>query len=776
MALGLALPALAGVGVRSVPILLSPDGRANSQYPAGDAPPPTEELDWDIADELNTAGINALEVGTAFSHDVRQYLSGTEAATADINVIDVSGTAAPFADPNGGDNLVYDEVTEGSGSFRLEAVGVTGSVLSAVKSFTAVSGDPPADEPNKVVQPNGASCGAGCTTFTTIQAALSDAAAGDLIELRSNTPGTTTTRTETLLISGKNGTSASPIRVRVKTGDRYLIKNNTADPIIKFLNSSYWEFDGNGTGSWSETESEATASTRRDQLEFADIATWDPAGGGGQPGPHTNTIRCENSHHVTFTKAKLHGLGTQSKGHFIRRDCEKWTFTDVELSAHGTIDQGDLIDIYAPRSIIEKSTLRWGGHDQISGTAPYLVVRWNLMDGTWEDADASFAGEGTRIMGMSGSQHDDWSPTKGGNQHVGVETDEEFVFGPQLLERNRLLNVFPEPGGTTPDPAQKFISYRLIARGNLYADFTGPVWVGPAFGNNTVYTGDGAYPGPGQSHGYAYHNTSYDTNGVWQSNNSNFNGALHDDNESSNFRFKNNIFADLHNNQIAGRCAFWWAAPSSLPLNGHTNKWKSSQFHANIFQGDSTKMCFELGTTEGTINGTGASSAIGRWNGSGTELFGCSGAEAGICTDADTNNVSQTAALTFSNLATTPRTFASMTITGGLGLGDAPPLTETTATCSGTTVTVADNGYFYDPENAATWDMADRGEENDYIAIGATRALAALNVHQIASINSNGTGIVLKSSAICASGDGVWFAGNPALGAEGIWDNRGQGQ
>ena len=143
LALGLTLPALAGVGIRSVPISLSVDGDAHSDFVAGDAPPDIDELHWDIAGALDTAGINNLVVGTAFSHDVRQYLSGTEAATATITVLDVSATA-PFADPGSGDDLVYDESTSGSGTFRLVATGGTGSAQSALRTWAADAGGVPA--------------------------------------------------------------------------------------------------------------------------------------------------------------------------------------------------------------------------------------------------------------------------------------------------------------------------------------------------------------------------------------------------------------------------------------------------------------------------------------------------------------------------------------------------------------------------------------------------------------------------------------------------------
>lgn len=146
LALLFTLPAVAGVGVGSVQIELSPDFSLDSAFPAGDKPPTPSECTWDIADALDLAGINNLVEGVAFSHDVRQYLTTTDPADPPLSIIDISATA-PFSDPGSGDNLVYDETTTGTGTFRIQAECDAGIVQSAVKSWTAAPADTVPDAP-----------------------------------------------------------------------------------------------------------------------------------------------------------------------------------------------------------------------------------------------------------------------------------------------------------------------------------------------------------------------------------------------------------------------------------------------------------------------------------------------------------------------------------------------------------------------------------------------------------------------------------------------------
>ena len=110
----------------------NPDNTLDGAYPAGDKPPTGTALQWSGArDGLYAAGILSMVTGTPFSHDIRQYLSGTEAATATLTVEGLSGD-----DPNtsgftiSADNLLYDAVAAHTGWQRLVATGASGVAVT----------------------------------------------------------------------------------------------------------------------------------------------------------------------------------------------------------------------------------------------------------------------------------------------------------------------------------------------------------------------------------------------------------------------------------------------------------------------------------------------------------------------------------------------------------------------------------------------------------------------------------------------------------------------
>lgn len=590
--------------------------------------------------------------------------------------------------------------------------------------------------PNKIVQANGAG-----GAITTIQAMLTGLAANDLVEIRSNTPGTLWTNTESLTLSNKNFTQATMPRIWTRDGDRLMLKGSgSTAPILLVRDSSWIEWAGNSSG--------------RDGFEAADPATWNPLTG-GKAGPHVATMRGWNSHHIFFRRGKAHGIATGTKGNFFRRDCDKIMFDDFTINMHGNPDHGDLLDIYSSRTILKNVDMQWGGHDQLGCQAPYFVAINVTYNGKWSDANAAYDGLGSRACGMTGCAHDTWSPTKGGNQHVGITTDNEFEFGPQLMHKCHVKNVFPEIVGNL-QPATKKQSYKLIERGTIYTDLTDACWwVGPAFGNVTVYEGDGLYPGPGQAECYTYHITGYRTDGIWTNAGNNWKATLHSTSEMQKFRFKNIVAADIHDVPTAGRSIIYWKTPS-VPIAGWPNKWKGTEWDGLIVQGDATRKNFELDDVEKAIGAT---------------------AEAFWPDNISNTQVATT--LNFADVGTVEnRTRAGLTLISGSGFQTARPLTTTTGAGSNTTILpVVDSGYFADLEDPATWNLADMGLENGWVAIGANTTAAASNLRKIASINHSTNTITLATPATFSNGDGVWFAGNASMGDTiGIWANYGAGQ
>ncbi len=150
----LAGTATASVGIKAVTIIKGGDGNLYSRFPDGnvDPPPPYEALSFNIGAALATAGIGAMQCGTAgtdFSHDVRQYLTGTNSATADISVVFVSGSTWATSggnDPDTGDNLTFecaDPDVSSSGVMQVSATDGTSTDASTNKTWASVAQEAP---------------------------------------------------------------------------------------------------------------------------------------------------------------------------------------------------------------------------------------------------------------------------------------------------------------------------------------------------------------------------------------------------------------------------------------------------------------------------------------------------------------------------------------------------------------------------------------------------------------------------------------------------------
>lgn len=106
---------------RTVIWVPSSDGSCSGLYPAGDKPPAPATLAWGSVAALQALIANLPATGS-FSHNVRQYLTGTAAATAPIIVETVSGDdAATKGWAVSGDDNLTQTATAGSGFLRLGA-------------------------------------------------------------------------------------------------------------------------------------------------------------------------------------------------------------------------------------------------------------------------------------------------------------------------------------------------------------------------------------------------------------------------------------------------------------------------------------------------------------------------------------------------------------------------------------------------------------------------------------------------------------------------------
>jgi len=113
--------ALNGVQVRTTTVA-NPDGTQDTAYPNGDKPNNAPTLACDNSAQAQPTGQT---VGVAYSHNVRQYLTGTAAATATLALVTVSGDdAAANGWAVGANNLTNagtDSDLPGSGILRVTA-------------------------------------------------------------------------------------------------------------------------------------------------------------------------------------------------------------------------------------------------------------------------------------------------------------------------------------------------------------------------------------------------------------------------------------------------------------------------------------------------------------------------------------------------------------------------------------------------------------------------------------------------------------------------------
>lgn len=109
----------------------NPDGTVDGHYPTGNKNPNVATAAWDnVALQLGLAvAIAQRTTGSSFSHDLRQYLTGSAAATATLSVATVSGDdAASEGWAISGDNLTHPGSGTGAGFLKVGAT-VSGNTV-----------------------------------------------------------------------------------------------------------------------------------------------------------------------------------------------------------------------------------------------------------------------------------------------------------------------------------------------------------------------------------------------------------------------------------------------------------------------------------------------------------------------------------------------------------------------------------------------------------------------------------------------------------------------
>jgi hypothetical protein len=549
-----------------------------------------------------------------------------------------------------------------------------------------------------------------------IAAAVTAVQPGQVIELRNRVAGAATWAQ--VINLNKSGTASQPITLRVREGDSVRLK---ASGTLLSITGSYTVVRGNTTG--------------RLGLELGDPAEWvvspPSTTNNGQGYTQTNGLYVQSCSNVLIENSTIHGA-KQYYANVLHGTASNIIMRNCEFSKHGTIQRasggnsGDTLNVSSKRVLLEDCDFSLGGHNNIFVAGPYFVARRCTFDGNW-------VGQGTDYTGCRPADFG------GGTTSNRIpESAWPGEYGPQLIEDCIIKNAGTSQNDTVGgpannDPGHKLESYRPIFRGNFYYDNRSQIWQGPGYG------GLGASAtGEVMSRGYLYHNTSYSSGGVWRNISSTL--AEYSDDQRE-YRLVNNVFALLGNGRPnTGEAqdvnVVKW--DDKTPLGGYTNGWKGSVWRDNIFSGPATLKNFQLtqSTSKPVTDSTFWPQNIYR------------------------NTVEPT--INFANAAA--RTRAGFAITSGPGFQDAVALTTTTSAGSGTSLAVADAGYFYDG-----WGIT--GETGDYIKVGSNAPV------KITAANWTTNTLTLASSITWGNGDAVYFAGNDKTNNAGtLFDNRGAAQ
>lgn len=556
----------------------------------------------------------------------------------------------------------------------------------------------------------------GGATHTTIAAAIAAMSAGDTLELRNATAGSLTVWAQALDFTGKAGTAIAPLTVRVRDGDQVVLR--TSGTLLTLTNCSYLVIGGNTSG--------VTGLQIGDERDFVHTAAaWQNCY------PQTYGLNAANAHHWTLRNLTLTG----ARAYYCNDtgfDCADYEFTSCRFTKAGTncyntdTDARNILRVRGRRVRLIDCTADHGGHDTVAVHAASAVVRNCTFSGYWSDLSPYAGSRATNSLGAD-------------NSNVGN--------GPQLWEGCTIRDSGESPGGGSMQALMKVETAHMILRGCYLLDSDSHIW-------HSNYTSQSeSSPTTTQSISFHcfYHNTTYTTKGTWWNNNVSYSASYGADFYEKN-RIQNNLFmacADGDKSTPSGGQVVSY--DSRGVLDGYSNGWKGSLIQGNQFGGSSANFNLELKGDAGT-----------------TGVYPVDAPPANWSANVVSNRVS---AVTFNAVGTAPhRSPAGFSVTNwGTGAaGDAPALATVTATtgtyAAGDWIEIDTARPFF-----SGWGIT--GEVGDYVVIGSTATGGV--TRQIAACDYAGNRVQLTTSTTVTTGDGVWFAGNPANGAASVWDNRG---
>ncbi len=618
-------------------------------------------------------------------------------------------------------NRTYSDTGLSSAStyyYRVRAADAAGnnSSFGTASAFTA-GGEA---VPTKIVQANGVG-----GAYTTIQSAINAAVAGDIIEVRANTPGSTQQFVEALRFENKN--YASYVTLRVRTGDTIQVLNSPA---------AYCTGDLDGSNSWPGNLRIALFIKASSYIKFT--GKWIFGTNTDWVWPNymarhlTMCLAISNSsHHIQFEGPEndyiyFHG----SSSYFASRvtvNSYKLRFYRCRTGVHGSnnnqlgADQGDAFRVESYQTILDSCYFELGGHNPLTMVGGKQVCRNTTFNGDWRAMNTGSPGQ--RGMEVQSAHSGDRKP---------LSAIDVSASGPVLMESCHFKNNWRAAETVISGPSMQHKANHSIVRYNLFTDlrYTDDSGAPPLTLSDTRKA---SFAWPANALTEFYHNTTYWTNGIYECNVSAWpdtNLLLHPDALSYN-RIRNNLFQACHA-RIKGTVDSYRTIAYIDLLNvstaGYPNGFKGGEFSGNVLDYigaagyDKLQLANAVGA--GTTNFVGGT----------------------LWPDNVFDNTAYTA--TFTNLGVfanrtragfTPTPNQAALVAGGLE----------TAVGSGTnskTLVVSNARPFYDG-----WGLEEFGEQGDLIKVGSNSPV------RIVSANYATNTLTLASAITWANGAAIYL-------------------
>lgn len=617
--------------------------------------------------------------------------------------------------------------------------------------------------------------------------AISERAAGEVLELRTATAGETETWAAAIKCSGVSGTANDPIWVVVRDGDTITLEKSTPGGhaasgvgLIDLTNCDYWNFVGSRDGT-------------SGGLKLADRSRHGPPLMHQNPelyGQYVNgkSLVVRSSTGVAFVGMTISG-SKSTHGGFIDKDSTDILFKYVDIGRHGSnvydfnndglipldpnslsswgdSDSGEILNNCATRVLYDTIYMHHSGHTMLQQCGPYHIVRNSDFNGDWSDV-TDYAEEftGNHMATFLPMRTDPtWSTTH---------------FGP-LIENTVFRGVGSEPEHKRFNDGLQLLTKNAILRGNYFVQRAGPDGYWGRFGPNLINSCASFAPVSTtdfSSYLHLYNNTMwggavYHSSGVIPA-------GTYTSASCGHFKVRNNLFQGIQTRMPKNTEGYEHTIEffTSGSNTGHANAWKSSVWMDNVFAMHPTdppvsgSFRVELGSKSG---GSGGGTAL---------LSDCTTWPDNFCNRVDSVTWDQSGTTTaMANSVATPVPSATAiraalipSASNGATMMAAAALTTVDAVTDGTHISLASARYFKD-----AWGFAyDWGglhtEYGDCIAIGATAATAV--TARITEINYATGDITITPSRTITNGWSVWKAADTGGGTCGaVWDTKGAAQ